>query len=124
MKYPGLIALAALTGCAGLTETADVPAVLLDPDPAEQEALAGAVSRMLGVVAVTLAPDALANTNILTVERRQIRSPDGVPLNGRDLGRPEVFTLVKRGARCFLVHAGSGTRSELMPSRCQALQAP
>jgi len=43
---------------------------------------------------------------------------DVVPLNGRELGRPEKFQLVKSGSRCVLIQDSSGQRFTLTKIDC------
>ncbi len=67
---------------------------------------------------VTLADDALARTARCIIERNQARDANGVPLSGRELGRPEKFQLVKSGKDCVLIHEGSGKRWTLKHATC------
>jgi hypothetical protein len=41
-----------------------------------------------------------------------------VLLNGREIGRPEHFRLVKNGTRCVLVHERTGKRWTLKAATC------
>lgn len=110
-----------LGGCAGIAEQSDRPAIFVDASAASHLELQAAVSRALGVTDITLAPDALTMTSLLTIERTPTRDAQGRPLNGRELGRPEQFSLVTSGERCVLIHAGSRMRIPLAAVRCQAI---
>jgi hypothetical protein len=116
-----LIFIAALTSaCAGIAQLTDSPALIVDSNAASRMELQSAVSKVLGTADITLAPDALTTTSLLTIERVPTRDSQGRLLNGRELGRPEQFTLVKSGERCVLIHAGSGMRIPLDSVRCRA----
>jgi hypothetical protein len=95
-----------------------VPAVITNPGPKSRAELARVVSRALHGAPLTLAEDALTRESTLIIERARTHGPDGTALLGRDPGRPQRFRLVKRGARCELVHEGSGRRFLLSSARC------
>ena len=76
------------------------------------------MSEALRGVPITIADDALTRDSTLIVERTRPRTPDGVPLNGRETGRPEHFRLVKNGTRCVLVHERTGKRWTLKAATC------
>ena len=57
----------------------------------------------------------------LITERARPRDGAGVPLAGRELGRPEHFRLVRNGARCVLVHESSGQRFTLVATTCSPI---
>ena len=96
----------------------DVPAVIVRPTPESRAALARAVSTALHGAKVTLADDALTAASTLVIERAPQRDPRGLPANGRELGLPERFRLVKSGADCVLVHDRSGARLKLDATEC------
>ncbi len=108
------------SACAGMSQQADSPALIVDSSAASRMDLQSAVIRALGTADIALAPDALTTTSLLTIERTPARDSQGRLLNGRELGRPEQFTLVKSGERCVLIHAGSGMRIPLDSVRCRA----
>ena len=95
------------------------PAVITNPSAATHAELTRIVSRALHMPSVTLAADALTGDSTLIVERSPVRGPDGLPLNGRETGRPEHFRLVKNGSRCVLVHEGSDERWPLSAVSCK-----
>jgi len=102
----------------------DVPAVLTNPTAESRAALARAVSGALHGAPVTIADDALTRDSTLIIERARPRTPDGVPLSGRETGRPERFRLVKDGSRCVLVHERTGKRWTLKAATCSAFPLP
>jgi hypothetical protein len=126
--FTGSFALAAVLLAAPACHTAhaqntahaqkELPAVIVDPTPESREALAHAVRSALGGAPVTLADDALTAGSDLVVERAHHRDPQGLPANGRELGAPEHFRLVKRGGDCVLVHERGGERATLPATAC------
>ena len=125
MRLFGRIAQVAVLLSAGACRTAqarpDVPALITEPTSQTRTDLVQAVSAALGGATVTLSDDALTRDSTLVVERRRRLDPNGLPVNGRDLGRPETFRLVKNGADCVLVHENSGRRFALSQTACAAI---
>ena len=106
------------SGCGTLPAGTDLPAVLVSPDAQVREELQQTVASALNGAPVTLADDALVRDSTLLIERNQARDANGVPLSGRELGRPEKFQLVKNGKDCVLIHEGSGKRWTLKHAKC------
>jgi hypothetical protein len=115
-----LLALAGLTACRPWPGAPPVPALITQTTAASREDLALAVSQALGGAPVTLANDALTRESLLIIGRTPARGWNGVPLNGRELGRPQHFRLIKRGSRCLLLHLESGRARLLLHTRCRA----
>jgi hypothetical protein len=113
-----LAALLVLAACHARGEPSEVPAVLTHPTPESRAELLRVVKEALHDRPLTLADDALARDGELVVERVVRRDASGIPLGGRDPGRPERFRLVKSGKRCVLVHEGSGRRFTLSAATC------
>jgi hypothetical protein len=109
-----------LSGCATAAPARDAPAVITGPTPEGRAELVRVVSQALHAAPVTLGDDALVREDTLIVDRARIRGADGVPLTGRDSGRPERFRLVANGGACVLVHEGSGHRFPLLAVTCAA----
>jgi hypothetical protein len=107
--------------CATAASRRDLPAVLTSPTPESRAELARIVGSALHGAPVTLAEDALTGDGTLIVDRAVARTRDGVPLSGREMGRPERFRLVKRGSRCLLVHERTGRRWTLSAATCAPL---
>jgi hypothetical protein len=105
-----------LAGCAHAAH--DVPALITNPTAESRAELLRLVSRALNGASLTIADDALTRDSTLIIERARVRDASGVPLTGRDTGRPERFRLVKNGTRCVLVHEGSGRRWALSSTAC------
>ena len=89
------------------------PALLTDPTEKNRMELSRVVGEALARPPVLLAPDALTRESTLTIEPVRPRDVNGLPLNGRELGRPEHFRLVKQGGRCLLIHERTGARWSL-----------
>jgi len=114
----GFAALLALAACHARGAGPDVPAVLTDPTAESRAELLRVVKEALHDPPLTLADDALVHSSELVVERVVRRDASGVPLGGREQGRPERFRLVRSGESCVLVHEGSGRRFTLAAATC------
>ena len=113
-----LAAALATCSCGTLPAGSDLPAVIVAPTAQSRDELQQAVSNTLNGASVTLADDALTRDSTLIIERNQARDANGVPLSGRELGRPEKFQLVKSGKDCILIHEASGKRWTLKHTTC------
>jgi hypothetical protein len=96
------------------------PALLTNSTAQSISELQRAVRDALNGAPVRLAGDALTQNSILVVERVQPRDAAGLPLNGRELGKPEHFRLVKHGAHCILIHERTGKHWALRSATCAA----
>ena len=101
----------------------DRPALIVTPTPKGRAALLEAVRSALGSQ-VVLADDALTRESVLVIERAARRDPAGRRLQGRELGTPERFRLVKSGSACVLIHERSGRRIPLHGTECVEARAP
>jgi hypothetical protein len=97
---------------------AEVPALRVNPTVESLTALVQAVRSALDGASVTLADDALTRESTLLIERVVRRDADGRRIQGRELGMPERFRLVKSGASCVLVHERTGRRFALEHTEC------
>jgi len=118
MRRALLAACALLSGCRTPQAGEEVPALIVNPTAASRAALASAVGAALGGAVVMLSDDALTAQSWLAIDRRPRRDPEGTPAQGRELGRPEEFLLVKSGGRCVLVHQRTGQRYPLADTEC------
>jgi hypothetical protein len=107
-----------LPACATTSGRRDLPAVLTNPTAKSRADLVRRVSGALHGAPITIADDALTRDSTLIIEHTQPRAADGVPLSGRERGRPEHFRLVKNGSRCVLVHERTGNRWTLKAATC------
>ena len=110
--------LLALAGCGTLRAEADAPAVIVNPTAESRAELVRAVGAALDGARVTVADDALTHESVLLIERAKRLDPNGLLANGRELGMPERFRLVKSGGQCVLVHERSGKRFALAATAC------
>ncbi len=114
----------ALAGCLPRLAPTDLPAVLTNPTPRTHAELVRVVSRAMNGAPVTLADSALTADDVLIVGRTERRDAQGRNLNGRELGRPEHFRLVKSGSQCVLVHEQTGQRWTLRSATCAPPRLP
>jgi hypothetical protein len=119
MAVSAVAAMLGLGACATASGRGDLPAVLTKPTAESRAELVRTLSGALHGAPVTIADDALTRDSTLIVERARPRTADGMPLNGRETGRPEHFRLVKEGSRCVLVHEGTGKRWTLKAATCR-----
>lgn len=124
----GAAALLALTlagppAFAAPSHATDAPAVIVRPTAASRADLARAVSRALGGAPVRLADDALTHDSLLIIGPTQPRDARGLPLNGRELGRPQHFRLLRRRSHCTLLHIESGRSQVLRHTACRVLSS-
>ena len=118
------VALLLAAACKSAPEPQRVPegalARIVNPTPQSRAALAQAVRDALDGLPVSLADDALTRESTLILERAAHRDPEGHRAQGRELGRPERFTLFKTGADCVLIHERTGRRMVLVATECAA----
>lgn len=126
MKTPLLLRITCVVTCSLLlgcqsndVDTYNGPAVLVNPDAMVVTQLHHAVSAALGGRHVTLAPDALTNSDLLIIQPAIHRSLQGRLASGRSTGRPAIFHLRLRDSRCVLVHDGSKYSMALKSARCR-----
>ncbi len=111
--------IAILCAAALLSATAqDRPALIVNPTAETRAALLQAVRSALGGAQVTLGDDALTRESVLIIERTARRDAAGRRLQGRELGTPERFQLVKSGSSCVLIHERTGRRIPLDRTEC------
>jgi len=118
-----VFALVTLSASPARAEPWGAPAVITHPTAASRADLELAVSRELNVMHVRLADDALTRQDLLIVGRAQARDARGLPLNGRELERPQHFRLLRRRSQCVLVHVESGKARILKHTTCRMLPA-
>jgi len=121
MRARGLLLSQLLCACTSSLAQPGVPAIIDKPTTESRAELARVVSRALNGAPVTLADDALTRDSLLIIEKVHPRDASGVPLSGRDFGRPEHFRLVKTGEHCALVHERTGKRTTLASTTCEPL---
>lgn len=95
------------------------PALITHPTPESRADLERAISEALHGAPVRLADDALTRDSLVVVGRAQARDVNGMPLNGRELGRPQHFRLLRRGSQCVLLHVETGKWRTLRHTTCR-----
>lgn len=118
-----LLALVSLPACIAWSEPWGAPAVITHPTAASRADLERAVSLELHGMHVRLADDSLTRQDLLIVARAQARDARGLPLNGREIERPQHFRLLRRRSQCVLVHVETGKARVLTHTTCRMLPA-
>jgi hypothetical protein len=119
-RAAGIAAVLLICACQALSAPELPPALLTNPTAHSIAELQRVVRDALNGLPVRLAGDALTQDSTLVVERVQPRDAAGLPLNGRELGKPEHFRLVKHGAQCILIHERTGKHWPLRSATCAA----
>lgn len=107
-----------LTACVSSTPAALQPAKLSAASTTAQCLREIETSvRSLGGPPVTLTTRAFDGSDRLAVDRANA-SPDGTPLDGRRMGRPEVFRLALRGGQCVMLREANNASIVLNDCNC------
>jgi len=115
------VGLLSTAGCETPNAAEPEPAVLTNLNAESRAELNRVVSEALNGTPVRLAADALTHESVLIVDRVRPRDTDGLPLDGRALGKPEHFRLVKQASHCILIQERTTRRWILKSAQC-ALQ--
>lgn len=99
-------------------------AVLTNPTAETRRELSAVLDEALHGAPVRLADDALTRESVLLIDRVQWRDSGGLPLDGRQLGRPERFRLITHGSDCVLVYERTGRQYSLNAATCAPADAP
>lgn len=114
-----LVSAAMLAACASMAGE-ETSAVLTQPNSQTHAEVVKIVSTALNVPTVTIAADALTRDNLLVIERTPARDAGGRRLQGRELGKPEQFQLLRSKNKCVLLHVQTGARYELTGNVCKS----
>ena len=116
VRYAALLAVFAvsLAGCKDVS-----PAVIVEPTDASRQALQDAINAQFNT-SVMIAADALTDSSVLYIDRRELLDDSGTPLEGRRLDKPFEFRLVTDGRNCILVDQRDESRHILANTRCKA----
>jgi hypothetical protein len=112
------VGLLSTAGCETPNAAEPEPAVLTDLNAESRAELNRVVSGALHGTPVRLAADALTHESVLVVDRVRPRDTESLPLDGRALGKPEHFRLVKQASRCILIQERTARRWILKSARC------
>lgn len=125
MRYLILVLISVLlqSACASSSTVVMSPAVLSNSSPEATWQISQAIGRVLKIdsTSLKLAPDALTQTNQLSIERNT-QPPQSMPeLNGRLMQAPVVyrFSLMQRAGACYLVYEKTGESQLLHGVSCQ-----
>jgi hypothetical protein len=116
----GLVTLLACAACSRQTVNDEVPALLVEPTPAQHTALLSAIATLMGETPLTIADDALTESSAFTLERPRPAGPVNSTATGRVLGVPERIRLVKIRDACVIIHEPSGARVLIARIQCTA----
>lgn len=94
-------------------------AVLTQKSAEAHQELEAVVSKALGVAKVTLATETLMGESTMSVQQAPRMGPDGNPIMGRIMKRPDTFTLHTDGKTCSLTHEESGNVYPLSSVLCE-----
>jgi hypothetical protein len=109
-----------MTACQSSSQSGDVPAIIAEPTIESRAELVRVISSALKIDTVTLLAAAFTNTSGLIVERKRANNLQGRIGNGREMQRPDHFTLVINGAICILLHLESEQRYQLIETVCKS----
>jgi hypothetical protein len=112
----GVAAALLLSAC----KSDDRPARIVDPDSASRAELHSVVAAALHGVDVTLAADALTQSNLLIIEPTAYRDAQNNRIMGREVRAPVRFVLLKRGDHCVLESSATHERWVLTATRCRS----
>lgn len=119
LRVSVLAAIASMvSGCGQATLPQEIPALLVEPDAAARRELQQVISNALHQEDVMIADDALTTSSELSFEPAAPRGINAPPATGRQLGRPEVFRLLRDGPQCLLEHRRTGLRWILADAEC------
>jgi hypothetical protein len=108
-----------LVACQTVATDADQSAIISAPNEASRAALRLAVNTALNTN-VTLADDALTDTDLLVIEHTPPQSIAGSPAGGRTMDAPIQFRLVINDGECVLVDQRDESRYLLANTHCTA----
>lgn len=99
------------------------PAVISNPSPETTAELTQLVSTIYGGRSVTLAPDVLTETNILSIQIAPHKK-DGLPVMGAIQEMPRQFQLLKHEDDCYLYDSQNDTLYPLETVQCKQIKMP
>ena len=113
-----LLPLVAGTGCQTVDIGSGQSARIIDADDASRAALQEAVNLAFGTD-VTIAPYALTNSSVLTIERGVRPTMENPNPVGRNMAKPVQLRLVIDEGDCVLVDPRDNGRYTLANTRCE-----
>lgn len=109
----------AMSGCQTMATDQDRPARIVNPNDQSRAALQSVVDDVLNTH-VTLADNALTDSNFLSIERNPPRTMQNPNPQGRIMEVPILFRLVINGPDCILIDDRDSNRYVLENTNCEA----
>nr|WP_010131667.1 hypothetical protein [Microbulbifer agarilyticus] len=107
------------TACGSMTAAgSDQPALLIEVTPEVIQELQQVLVDANNGAPVTIADDVFHENSLLALEQGLLADDSGRPLNGRDLGVPRIFRLIKNTQGCWLVREADSQRWYLSKASC------
>ncbi len=114
-------AFVSLSACSSLEIRHESAAVIDNASGETKAELEAIISRILKKPKVTIAEDALTESDILIISRTPKRNLRLNPVLGRSREKPNRFQLVKIGQDCYLKYEATQERCKLEKTSCRAL---
>lgn len=118
----GLAAVVSLFACNSLEIRHESAAVIDNASRATKAELEATISRILKKPKVTIADDALTQSDILIISRTPKRNLRLNPVLGRSKEKPHRFQLVKIGQACYLKYEATQESYRLETTSCRAFK--
>lgn len=99
------------------------PAIISNPSAETTAELTEVMSTIYGGRPVTLAPDVLTETNILSIQIAP-HEKDGLPVMGTIEEMPRQFQLLKYDSDCYLYDSQNDTLYPLATIQCKQIKIP
>lgn len=99
------------------------PAIISNPSPETTAELTDVMSTIYGGRPVTIAPDVLTETNILSIQIAP-HEKDGLPVMGAIEDMPRQFQLLKHESDCYLYDSQNDTLYPLDTVQCSLIKMP
>ncbi|AUD78626.1 hypothetical protein CW740_04910 [Kangiella profundi] len=99
------------------------PAIISNPSAETTAELTEVISTIYGGRPVTLAPDVLTETNILSIQIAP-HEKDGLPVMGAIEEMPRQFQLLKHESDCYLYDSQNDTLYPLDTVQCSLIKMP
>ena len=124
-KRPLIITLMVLlaSACKTIEPSQAKPAIISNPSTETTAELTELMSIIYGGRPVTLAPDVLTETNILSIQIAP-HEKDGLPVMGAIEEMPRQFQLLKHESDCYLYDSQNDTLYPLETVQCTQIKMP
>lgn len=109
------------SACKTIEPSQAKPAIISNPSPETTAELTEVMSTIYGGRPVTLAPDVLTETNILSIQIAP-HEKDGLPVMGAIEEMPRQFQLLKHDNDCYLYDSQNDTLYPLETVQCSQIE--